>query len=155
MTSPKIIEALQRCELFNTLNEEDVKRIATLCQIDTYEAGDTVFTQGDFVTRIFFVAEGQVSLSRSVNLGERQGTLTIDFLGKGRVMGWSSLLCEPSGASASAVCQKPTEIISLEGASLRAMLEEKSEMGFRVMDRLAHAMRHRLSAAYGAMDTFR
>ena len=155
MISSKIIEALQRCELFNTLSEEDVKQIATLCQINTCKAADTVFTQGEFVTKIFLVAEGQVSLLRSVNLGERQGTLTIDLLGKGRGMGWSSLLCEPSGASASAICQKTTEIISLEGADLRVMLEEKPEMGFRVMDRLAHAMRHRLSAAYGAMDTFR
>ncbi|MDY6911416.1 MAG: cyclic nucleotide-binding domain-containing protein [Chloroflexota bacterium] len=154
MVSSEIIEPLQKCELFNTVEEEEIKQIAVLCQIENYKAGDAVFTQGEFGTRLYLIAEGQVALVRSVNLGGRQGTITVDLLSKGRGMGWSSLLCEPCSASASAVCQKPTKIISLEGSALRAMLEEKPNMGFIVMDRLAHVLGHRLRAAYGAMDTF-
>ncbi|MFA4836493.1 MAG: cyclic nucleotide-binding domain-containing protein [Dehalococcoidia bacterium] len=155
MTSSEIIEALQRCELFSKVDEANIKQISTLCEIENYKAGDTVVTQGEFGTRIYLIAEGQVALVRSVNLGGRQGTMTVDLLGKGRGLGWSSLLCEPCSASASAVCQKPAKIVSLEGAALRAMLEEKPDLGFIVMDKLAHVLGHRLRAAYGAIDTLR
>ena len=155
MASSEIIRVLRKCELFNMLDEKDVEHIATLCKIEDYNTGDTVVAQGEFGTRIYLIAEGQVALVRSVNLGVRQGAVTVDILGNGRGMGWSSLLCDPCSTSASAVCQKPTKLVSLEGTTLREMLEEKPEVGFMVMDRLAHVLGHRLRAAYGAMDTFR
>ena len=155
MSSPEIIEALERCELFSTVNEEDIRHIATLCQIESYEAGDTIIAQGEFGTRIYLIAEGQVALVRSVNLGERQGTINIDVLGKGRGLGWSCLLCDPCGASASAICQKTTTLIALSGAEFRQLLEKKPQLGFTVMDRLAQIVGNRLRAAYGAMDTLR
>ncbi len=155
MASLEIIEALQKCEIFSNINEEDIQQIAQLCSIESYEAGDTVFTQGEYGTRIYLIAEGQVALVRSVSLGGRQGTVTVDILGKGRGLGWSSFLCDPCSVSASAVCQKPSQLVSLSGADLREMLEANTDLGFRVMDRLAQIVGNRLRAAYGAMDTFR
>ena len=155
MVLPEIIDALKKCELFSTADEAHIERIAELCSIKEYQAGETVFAQGEFKTDICLIAEGQVALVRSVNLGGREGERTIEVLGKGRGMGWSSILCEPCSASASAVCQKPTRIVSLNGSSLRELLNQDAELGFMVMDRLAHVLGHRLRAAYGAMDTFK
>ncbi|PIU54843.1 MAG: Crp/Fnr family transcriptional regulator, partial [Chloroflexi bacterium CG07_land_8_20_14_0_80_51_10] len=118
MASSEIIEALQRCELFSTLGEEEIEQIATLSEIKTYKAGDTVITQGEYGTKLYLIAEGQVALLRSVNLGSRQGTMTIALLGRGRGVGWSALICEPCSASASAVCQKSSKLVSLEGTKL-------------------------------------
>ncbi|MBT4512786.1 MAG: cyclic nucleotide-binding domain-containing protein [Chloroflexi bacterium] len=155
MASSEIMEALQKCEIFSNINEEDIQQIAQLCSIESYEAGDTVFAQGEYGTKIYLIAEGQVALVRSVSLGGRQGTMTVDILGKGRGLGWSSFLCDPCSVSASAVCQKPSQLVSLSGADLRAMLEGNTDLGFKVMDRLAQIVGNRLRAAYGAMDTFR
>ena len=155
MSSSEIMEALKRCELFTNIDEGDIKQIADLCQIETYKAGDSVVSQGEFGTRIFLIAEGQVVLIRSVNLGERQASTTIDVLSNGRGLGWSSILCDPCGASASAVCQKPTKLIALPGAPFRAAMEAKPQLGFKIMDRLAQIIGNRLRAAYGAMDTLR
>lgn len=153
--STDIIEVLRRCELFSTIEDEDVDAVAAICTVETYEAGDTVVSQGEYGSRIHLVADGQVALVRSVNLGGRQASTTIDLLGKGRGLGWSSMLCDPCSASASAVCQKPTQTVSMSGEEVREMLEAKPEVGYRVMDRLAQILGHRLRAAYGAMDTFR
>ena len=81
--------------------------------------------------------------------------MTIALLGRGRGVGWSALICEPCSASASAVCQKPSKLVSLEGTKLREMLDARPEVGFQVMERLAYVLNDRLRAAYGAMDTFR
>jgi len=155
MASSEIIEALQRCEIFSTIDETDIAKIASLCQEEVRKPGDTVLTQGEFGTRIYLIMEGQVALVRSVSLGGREGSMTVDLLGKGRGLGWSSLLCNPCSVSASAVCQKSTKLISLSGTELRAMLEANPELGFKVMDRLAQVVGNRLRAAYGAIDTFK
>ncbi len=154
MVSSEIVDALRRCELFSGVDQEDVEQIATLCRIEEFNAGDTVIAQGEFGRRIYLIAEGQVALMRSVNLGGRQGSMTIDLLGKGRGLGWSSILCDPCSVSASAMCQKQTTLISLAGTDLRDMLEDRTDLGYKVMDRLAQVLGNRLRAAYGAMDTF-
>jgi len=155
MVSSEIVDALRRCELFSGVEQEDVEMIATLCRVEEFSAGDTVIAQGEFGRRIYLIAEGQVALMRSVNLGGREGSMTIDLLGKGRGLGWSSILCDPCSVSASAICQKPTTLVSLAGTDLRDMLEARTDLGYKVMDRLAQILGNRLRAAYGAMDTFR
>ncbi|MFO8100659.1 MAG: cyclic nucleotide-binding domain-containing protein [Dehalococcoidia bacterium] len=155
MPASKIKEALHNCEIFSELDEETIEKIAELSTVETYEAGETVITQGEYGTRTYLIAEGQVALTRLVNIGEREAEVTIDILGKGRGMGWASFLCEPCGVSATAKCQKPATLVVIEGASLRAMLKDNPEIGFKVMDRLAQVIANRLRAAYGAMDTFK
>jgi CRP-like cAMP-binding protein len=155
MIASEIVEALQHCEIFSMLDEEDINQIAQLCTIETCEAGSTIFTQGEYGTRLYLIAEGQVALLRSVNLGGRESLITVDLLGKGRGLGWSALLCDPCSIFASAICQKPTQLIAVTGADLRTLLESRPELGFKVMDRLAQVIGNRLRAVYGAMDTFK
>ncbi len=155
MAPLEIKESLQNCEIFSLLDDETIDKIARLSSVQSYEAGDTVITQGEYGTRIYLIAEGQVALTRTINLGEREGEITIDILGKGRGMGWASFLCEPCSVSATAKCQKPTTLVVVEGTELRAMLEANPQTGFAVMDRLAQVIANRLRAAYGAMDTFK
>ena len=155
MTASEIIETLQQCEIFSTSDEADIAQIASLCQVKSFEPGSTVFIQGEFGTNIYLITEGQVALIRSVRLGNKDGSLTIDILGKGRGMGWSSLLCDPCSLSVSAICQKPTRLVCLSGADLRSTLESNPELGFKVMDRLAQIVGNRLRATYGAIDTFK
>jgi len=154
--SSEIAEGLRNCELFALLSEEEIKTLisllATDCEFKDYEAGDTIFEQGEHSTRLYVIADGQALLQRSLNLGDRTGMWPLGLLGKGRVMGWSALLYGPHYLTASAVCQKQTRIISIEGTSLRSALEEQSEIGFRVMDRLAFMLGERLRAAYSTME---
>lgn len=152
MTSSEALEALRRCEVFSTLSEEELEPLAALGEARVYEAGEAVFRQGEHGSKLYVIKEGRVTLQRTVNMGGRQATLTIGLLGRGRAMGWSALL-EPADATATAVCQKRTEIIALEGDSLRAILETEPRIGCKVLSRLAHMLGDRLRAVYSALDT--
>lgn len=156
MVSSEIIECLKTCELFALLNEEEIQTLitslATACEMEVYQAGDYIFEQGEHSARLYIIAEGQVLLQRSVNLGDRTATWPLGLLGKGRAMGWSSLLYGPRYVSASAVCQKPTRVVSIEGTSLRLVLEKQPRIGFSVMDRLACMLGERLRTAYNTLD---
>ena len=156
MISPEIIEGLRTSELFALLKEDEIETLtsslATACEIERHEAGDHIFEQGEHSANLYIIADGQVLLQRSLNLGNRTATLPLGILGKGRAMGWSSLLYGPQYLTASAICQKPTQVISIESASLRSVLEKEPTIGFRVMDRLACMLGERVRAAYNTME---
>ena len=153
MDRNKIKEVLEGCEFFKGLEEPCIKNIITLCQVRNYEPGEYVFSQGDFGEYIHVIAEGHVSLERSMDLGTRKGNAVIGLLGKGRVMGcWSTLLGQPHTLMSSAVCRKPTTVVSIKGTELREIMVGNHKMGFRMMESLCFLLRDRLHGALGAME---
>ena len=118
-------------------------------QIDTPDVdhictGNSIYSAG---------AIGQVLLERAVNLGVRKGTVTIEALEKGRVLGcWSTLLGERHLLMSSAICQKPTRLLTMRGADLRHLMHSNKELGFNVMEKFCFLLRDRVQAAYGALE---
>ena len=152
MSSP-ITEALLQCELFGKLTEAEVQPIAALCQVEQYEIGETIFTQGDRGSKIYIIKDGQVTLERSVDLGDRKAKVRITTLGRGRAFGcWLALLGDPHNVMSSAVCNKKTEVISVEGPASRRALINNPSVGFKIMESLAHMLGDRLRGVYGAME---
>jgi len=157
MAKSEVVSALQGCELFSKLSEEEVGRLAAdlaeQCTTEAFKSGDTVFTQGEHTKSLYVILDGQVMLQRTFYLGERTATTPVAILGKGRAMGWTALLYGPRYSTASAICQKPTKIIYIEGDALRSLLEKEPDVGFRVMERLACMLGDRLRAVYNAAET--
>ncbi|OQX23029.1 MAG: Crp/Fnr family transcriptional regulator [Desulfobacteraceae bacterium IS3] len=155
MDGSEIERFLECCEFFKGLNKSDIEKIAGLGKIEAYNAGEYIFQQHDFGEHLYIIAEGRVSLERTVDMGTRKGSVTIETLGKGRVLGcWSTLLGEPHFLMSSAVCQLPTKVVVLKGAVLREMMLENREIGFNIMERFCFLLRERIQAVYGALEKF-
>ena len=153
MKPEEMEHALGNCEFFKLLGKNELSQIAKLCQRMHFKSGEYVFQQGDYGEHIYVIAKGRIHLERSVDLGAQKGNVVIEALGKGRVLGcWSTLLNIPHILMSSAVCQKPTHILTLRGADLREMMTGNPEIGFNIMERLCYLLRDRLQAAYGAME---
>ena len=153
MDRSEIINLLENCEFFKGLQKDDLEEMANLCSVEAYAAGDHIFRQGDLGDRIYIVAEGNVFLERSVDLGTRKGTAFIGMLSKGRVFGcWSTLLNEKHTLMPSAVCRKPTRVLAIKGPDLRQIMLHDNELGFNVLQRFCFLLRHRLKGAYEAME---
>jgi len=151
--SSSITEALLQCELFGNLSAEEVEPIAGLCQVWQHEVGETIFRQGDRGNKIYIIVDGQVTLERSVNLGDRKAKVKIAILGRGRAFGcWSALLGDAHNLLSSATCTEKAGVVSVEGPALRAALKNNLPVGFKVMERLAHILGDRLRGVYGAME---
>ena len=152
MEQSDIIEGLRTCELFCSLDEYELQKLAASLaesfQVDIYKAGDAIFAQHDHITRLYVIIEGQVILQRTYSIGDRMVNKPVALLGKGRAIGWSALLHGCSDATASAVCQKPTRVISIESTALHTVLEKELSIGFRVIERLACLLGDRLLATY-------
>jgi len=153
MGPSEIADVLENCEFFRGLNKDEIEKIASLGHVEMYEAGETIFSQGDFGDRLFIIADGHVFLERSIDLGTRKGNAIISLLGKGRALGcWSALLGEAHNLMSSAICRKPTKVVVINGPALREMMLDNSQLGFKVLERLCFVLRDRIQGAYGAME---
>lgn len=153
MNRMEMEHTLRSCEFFELLRARELSEISKLGQMMTYQNGEYVFRQGDYGEHIYIIVEGQIYLERTVDLGKHKGNVVIEILGRGRVLGcWSTLLDMPHILMSSAVCQKPTKVVSIKGADLRRMMIGNTELGFNLMERLCFLLRDRIQAAYGAME---
>ena len=152
--NPTDIEAsLKKCLFFKNIGKSELQKIVPLCEIEKYEAGAAIFEQGDLGECLYIIVEGLVELERSVVLSHRKGKVVIDRMGRNRLLGcWSTLLREPHILMASAICQKPTKVIVLDGNDLRRLMEEEADLGFHILERLCFLLRDRIEHAYGALE---
>ncbi len=153
MESAEIEEILASCELFKGLGPSEIRNIAKICQVNTYDKGALVYQQGDFGENIYIIANGQVVLEKTVDMVSREGRVVIATLGRGRVFGcWSTLLDEAHIMMLRTFCQTPATILVLNGAELRKDMVSDTRFGFNVMERLCFLLRERIQSAYGAME---
>lgn len=149
----EIQSILKDCEFFSKFEEQDLGRIADLCRLNIYKAGEYIFRQGGSGENLYVIVNGHVVLERSINLGTRKGSVLIKMLGKGKLFGcWSRLLGDPQDFMSSAVCDKHTKVLILRGSVLRAMMNNDAEFGFKMLQRLCFLLRDRIQWAYGAME---
>ena len=71
MKKEDIKAALAACEFFKGLDDEDIQKVVALCWERNFRTGETLFQQGDYGEHLYVIAEGQVVLERSINLGHR------------------------------------------------------------------------------------
>jgi CRP/FNR family cyclic AMP-dependent transcriptional regulator len=153
METSEIVNVLGNCDLFRGFDTDQIEKIANLGVVETYEPGESIFRQGDLGENLYIIAEGCVSLERSIDLVERKGNAMICLLRKGRTLGcWSTLLGTSHSLLSSAVCTKPSTVIAIRGPALREIMLANHNLGFRVLERICFILRERLQGAYGAME---
>lgn len=153
MTPEQMQHALSHCEFFKELDPPSIEKISRICTPESYEVGQALFHQGDLDEHLYVIAEGHAVLQRSVDLRTRRGTVVIDTLGKGRVLGaWSTILGESHILMSSAIAQKPLVTVRISGVRLRQLMKDDALIGRKVLEQLCFLLRNRISAAYGAMD---
>jgi CRP-like cAMP-binding protein len=153
MDGSGIYRALESSDFFRGLDEKDIRKIASLCREETFEPGQAIFRQGDTGDRIYIIAEGQVALERTVDLGTRKGNVLIGIIGRGRAFGcWSTLLGISHSFLSSASCQKPTKAICFNGTEIRALMLSNPVLGVCILERLCFFQRDRIQSVYGAME---
>ena len=146
-------EALASCGFFEDLVGEVLTEIAKLGRQESYAAGEQVFAQGEQGEFLYIVCEGSVCLERQSDLGGRRSSAALALVGKGRAFGaWSNLLGEPHELMTTAICQKPTTVVAINGTELRRVMLANQEFGFEVLQRLCFLLRDRLQTALGVHE---
>lgn len=118
-------------------------RILADCAMFTrFEAGQTVFREGEIANRFYLIRKGTVSLEAQASGGE---AVMVQAITAGGVLGWSWLFA-PYYWHFSARALEPTEAIFFYGTRLRERCEADRGFGYELMRRMSAVLIDRLQS---------
>ncbi len=149
-----IEKTLKRAEVFLGLDDGDLQTIADLpsCRERLFRSGDIIFSKGDEAAYLYVLKDGGVDLVTEPLPASKGETtdLVVDRITTGGFFGWSALV-GPHIYVLSAVCRKPSEVVTIAGAELLALFGHDYRVGYRVFRSLSHVIGSRLRDVEQAM----
>jgi len=133
---------LKEIELFEGVNFEGMNEIAGICSEDSYSKDTVLFEKDEQAKCLYILLEGTVHL-----VIKNGGSITYNLSEPGDVFGWSSML-ENGKYTASGICATDLRVVKIEKDKLNRIFQNRPEVGFKVLQRLAGVISRRLSNAY-------
>jgi len=133
---------LKEIELFEGVDFEVLNEIAGICSEDSYSKDTVLFEKDEQAKCLYILLEGTVSLAI-----KNGGSITYNLSEPGDVFGWSSIL-ENGKYTASGICATDLKVVIIEKDKLNRIFQNRPEVGFKVLQRLAGVISRRLSNAY-------
>ena len=135
-------------DLFRGLNQQVIKEFDRITFEESYEAGTSLFKEGEPASNFYILAAGKVKLT----IGE-EGYITHLVSNPGEAFGWSSLV-EHGFYTASAECSAPTRLLRIEKKELDKIFEKHPGTGLMFFKRLAAVIGKRLTNSYRSLLAF-
>ncbi|HYB35203.1 MAG TPA: cyclic nucleotide-binding domain-containing protein [Mycobacterium sp.] len=107
-----------------------------------FDAGQLILREGEEAEHFYLIREGKVALEVSA---PGRGSLTIQTLGGGDVLGWSWLV-PPYNWHFDARAVEMTRAIIFDGKCLREKCEADHDLGYALLKRVASGLGQRLDA---------
>lgn len=140
------METLQRIlaehPFLSGMEERYLELLVSCASNVRYDAGTVLIHEGEEANQFYLIREGKVAL---VIYGSPRGTITIQTLDEGDVLGWSWLV-PPYRWEFTARTVEPTRAIALDGKCLRAKLEADHDFGYELLTRFSRLIVERLHA---------
>jgi CRP-like cAMP-binding protein len=133
-------EQLRRVELFSSLKDRALERVASIAHEESYPTGTNIFQHGDVGDKVYLILEGKVRIARQVpGIGEE----ALAVLGPGQVFGEMALLDE-SPRSADALSHDGCRLLAISKEDLDDLLFQDKELAYEVLWSTVHMLVGRL-----------
>jgi GNAT superfamily N-acetyltransferase len=137
---PEIEQAVSNLALFEGLDAEQVRRLASVCRLQRFAAGAPVIEEGQHDAALFIVLDGQVDIRRA------DAASHVGSVRTGECLGEMSLLTG-HGHSASGVARHDTTTAELGATELEALVRQRPDIGVVVYRNLARGIGDKLVRA--------
>ncbi len=107
-----------------------------------FKTRELIFREGEIANHFYFIRQGKVALEIPV---PGRGSITIETLGEGDVLGWSWLY-PPYLWFLNAKALELVRAIALDGECLRTKCDEDPSLGYELMKRFSYIIMQRLQA---------
>jgi CRP/FNR family transcriptional regulator, cyclic AMP receptor protein len=129
------------------MTAEQLQRLAPWAHRQVFRAGTRVFSEGGRADRFWLIREGRVELDTQV---PDEGTVVVDTLGPGAVLGWSWLF-PPYRWHLGATATEQTLTIAFDAARVRELCAEETRIGHDLYGRFIEVVVNRLQATRGRL----
>ena len=133
----EIAKSLAAVELFEKLDQEELRRLEDRCRWRRYESGDLVLDAGSDSREVFFVVQGSVNI---VNYSLSGREVAFATLAAGQCFGELSAI-DGQPRSASVVAKETSLIAVLESRIFLDLLQRRAEVTFQVLQQLVNMVR--------------
>jgi len=145
-SKPVTAEQLADLEFFRGIGREHLRQIARYSKRCRFEAGETLFRQGDIANCFFVVSSGRVLIE--FNGGGRP--VPVQEIGPGDPVGFSWFF-NPENVHFTSRALDHVEAVFFYGTLLREDCEIDHELGYELMRRTSQVMMQRLEALSGLL----
>jgi CRP/FNR family transcriptional regulator, cyclic AMP receptor protein len=133
---------IRKHAFFRDLSPHQYRLLADSAMRTQFSAGEAIFQQGDPANRFYLIQRGKVAVEAWLR---DRGTITIQTLVGGDVLGWSWLF-PPYYWQFGARALEDTDAIFIYGTPLREECESDHELGYELMKRVSEVMLERLQS---------
>jgi len=141
MTTSPLLSVLQKQPFAKDFTAPQVEKLALLAKNARFPSNHVFFREGDDCPDFHLILSGMVALE----MVAPSRPFRVETLNAGDEFGWSSLLVG-QGKLFQARALEAVETLVFEGPELRAMCEEDTAFGYKLMLRLLNVVSGRLQA---------
>jgi len=123
------------------LSPRALDRLSAYAHRALLRPGHRLFVEGGRADRFWLLGDGEVELS----LTTADGSVSIDRLGDGDVLGWSWLF-PPYRWHFDAVAVRPTQVVEFNGTGVRRLCDDDPEIGYQLFHRFLDVVVRRMQA---------
>jgi CRP/FNR family cyclic AMP-dependent transcriptional regulator len=128
---------LAKVKLFELLDDEELAELAASIDLEILDAGQTLFTAGDFGDSLYIVRSGEVELFIKDNLGQK---IILKVADEGDIFGEISML-DNRPRSATAVALLDSEVFVLDRDDLLLLFQKKPDAGLNMLAAMSSMLR--------------
>ena len=142
------VELLRRFPLFAGQSFYMLEEIASISEEVEAKKGEWLFRENEEASKFYVILEGKIGLSLYLFVGgEGQHLQAISSLGKGELVGWSSLV-KPNVYTLNGQVEEDSRLLVIQAEPLRELLDDNPECGYHLTKRVAEVISERLVYAY-------
>lgn len=119
-----------------------VSEVVAISRFVQYPAGAVIFEQSAVNRNLFLICTGLVGLDMRI---PARGNARILTLSSGELLAWSALVGDGQ-MTATATALEPVRAIAIDGSELLRLCQQRTDIGYHVMTRMAEALSYRLTA---------
>ncbi|MBS6503631.1 MAG: Crp/Fnr family transcriptional regulator [Clostridium sp.] len=123
----------QEVPIFESLSEEELDRIISVRKHMVLKKGESLFLEGDKVSKLFIISEGMIKISKSTATGKEQ---IINILTVGDFLGESNILGDTKESNVSAVAVKNTELCTISREDLKNILYSNPSICLKLLSEM-------------------
>lgn len=142
MNATDVLNSLAAHPFCHGLSDAALQQLANLARVQDFSAGSLLVQESQPATSFILIQSGRASIEIH---SPRRGSIPIQSLGPGEVIGWSWLV-PPHEWHFDARALEPVQAIVLDGSELRQLCQTNHEIGGQVYQRLLRVLAGRLSA---------
>ena len=138
--SDELVQSLKAIALFKALTEKDLRHMMEVIHNRNYISGEYIFYQGDPGIGLYILMEGEVTISRESDEGDK---ITLAVIRKGDFFGELALI-DNDKRSASAIASTDVKLSVIFKSDLDEYIEKYPKKGIKILQGIAEITALRL-----------